>query len=68
MDYTMPKDALLVEPTPVAGEPRPSFLNTKINVKYMKERVNVMDFDGEIFFCILFICLIIETDWILLIF
>ena len=50
MDYTMPKDALLVEPTPVAGEPRPSFLNTKINVKYMKERVNVMDFDGEISF------------------
>ena len=37
MDYTIPKDAIIVKATPVAGEPRPSFLiNSKVNVKYMK--------------------------------
>ena len=37
MDYTVPKDALLFQPRPEAGEPRPSFLiNPKVNVKYVK--------------------------------
>ena len=37
MDYTVPKDALLVQPRPEAGVPRPSFLiNPKVNVKYVK--------------------------------
>ena len=46
MDYM--NNGVLVEPRPEAGEPRPSFLiNPKVNVKYIKPRVNVMDFDSE---------------------
>ena len=49
MDYMVPKDAILVEPRPEEGEPRPSFLiNPNVNVKYIKPRVNIMSIGGEL--------------------
>jgi len=47
LDYMFPIDAIMVEPKPVEGEPRPDYLiNPDVKVKHLNDGVNIIDVEG----------------------